>query len=66
MDQGRISIALTTQIIKADNQVLNDTSVFEAKEEEKETPPPSQTGVLEKCLNKIALQYVEKIKEKIK
>jgi hypothetical protein len=66
MDQARIFTTLKTEIIKSDRQALKDTSVFEAREEETEIPPPSQTGVLEKCLNKIALQYVEKIKEQIK
>jgi hypothetical protein len=63
MDQGRISITLTTQIIKPVGQIINDTSAFEVQEKEHEVPPPTQTGILEKCLSRISLQYVEKIKK---
>ena len=37
-------------------------SYDEEKETEREVPPPSQAGIMEKVLNRIALQFTQKIK----
>ena len=67
MDQGRISVALVTQIINLDNQrVLDETLNFQEEEVDREIPPSSQSGVLEKCLNRIVTKFVKEIKPKIK
>jgi hypothetical protein len=67
MDHGRISLSLKTQVINLENQmVLDETFNYAEKEIDRGTPPPSQTGVLEKCLNKIITNYIEDLKNSLK
>jgi hypothetical protein len=66
MDQGRISLSLKTQVINLENQmVLDETFDYAEKEIDRGTPPPSQTVVLERCLNKIITNYVEDLKNSL-
>lgn len=64
LDKARVSTTLRVEIIppEASRKPLSEVYRFEEKETEREVPPPSQAGIMEKVLNRIALQFVNKIK----
>jgi hypothetical protein len=64
LDKARVSLALRVEILPPDSskKPLNEVYRFEEKETEREVPPPSQAGIMEKVLNRIALQFANKIK----
>ena len=64
LDKARVSLTLQVEILPLDasRKPLIEVYRFEEKETEREVPPPSQAGIMEKVLNRIALQFAQKIK----
>lgn len=65
LDKGRVTLILNAQIISPENkEIMNENYAFEESEVESQTPPPTKAGVLERCLQRIAIKFVDKIKTK--
>ncbi len=67
MDQGSISGTIATQILNRENKMIADEFYdFKESEIDDDIPPKSQTGVLDKCMNKTVYKYVRQVKGYLK
>jgi hypothetical protein len=64
LDKARVSVTLQVEAIPPDpsRKPFKEVYRFEEKDTEREVPPPSQAGIMEKVLNRIAFQFANKIK----